>query len=238
MSEIVSVQSSTEIDKKEFHRKLFLEYNTLLPSFEKFQSYVNVECEIAREIDDAKKKEISTFNHYAVVMVSVAIVWVFIYYLFVKLNFSSVIWFVVLLLLLIPLNRIAFKIYRSYYVKPKEKEKEDYIKQKEDELAEIIRREDEIVNSVKDKLHLIPKGYATYDALSYFVQVYQSGKAETLKEAIKLYDEEVHRRKMLNSQEAIYKQNQRMLQNQQNILNNQQVLQNEMNYLMFLELMK
>lgn len=68
--------------------------------------------------------------------------------------------------------------------------------------ASKVELADYIASADVDELQkTIPEDYATMDAVLYFLSVLKNMRADNLKEAINLYEEELHKRKMLNYQQ-------------------------------------
>ena len=66
------------------------------------------------------------------------------------------------------------------------------------------------------------------DAVEFFIVVLQNQRADTLKEAINLYEEHLHREELMQAQETIIELSHRNLeQGQEMIRNQQQQLQNQ-----------
>lgn len=119
---------------------------------------------------------------------------------------------------------IISKCWRSHKAKKAERYRDSIIPGLEQKLHTIAHQLEELVNTkeAQDLLNTIPQDYATYDAVSFFIVALRNERADTLKEAINLYEEELHRRALvdMHQQELILDQQQIALQ--QAILTNQQ----------------
>ncbi|MDR2022098.1 MAG: hypothetical protein LBQ71_02325 [Hungatella sp.] len=73
---------------------------------------------------------------------------------------------------------------------------------------EIKKRMDNLVQEKKEIISIIPEQYRYPLAAKYFVEVLENGRADSLKEAMNLYEEQLHRWKMESKMD-------RMLKNQQ-----------------------
>lgn len=69
-----------------------------------------------------------------------------------------------------------------------------------EDICEIYRNNEQIISQ-------IPRDYRTYDAVSYFEHLLENGHAETMKEALILYDEYLHRQSMLVDNQRMIQQN-------------------------------
>ena len=101
----------------------------------------------------------------------------------------------------------------------------------EQELSQRNENFEAVINSdeVAVLQKTVPQDYATIDAIEFMVTALMNLRADSLKEAINLYEEHLHRQEMLESQNQIIdltQQNvaisQEMAANQQQILKNQQ----------------
>jgi len=79
------------------------------------------------------------------------------------------------------------------------------IVQKHDELK--IRLED-IIQEKKEIISIIPEKYRYPLAANFFAEVLENGRADSMKEAMNLYEEQLHRWKMENKMEQILKNQQ------------------------------
>lgn len=68
------------------------------------------------------------------------------------------------------------------------------------DICEIYRENEEIIAQ-------IPRDYRTYDAVSYFEHLLENGHADSMKEALILYDENVHRLSQRLDNQRIIQQN-------------------------------
>lgn len=73
------------------------------------------------------------------------------------------------------------------------------------EIMAIFQDNEEAISS-------IPRDYRCYSAISYFEHLFENGHADSMKEALILYDEYVHRQEMLAENQAIIAQNQLQLE--------------------------
>lgn len=70
-------------------------------------------------------------------------------------------------------------------------------------------RQDELYMSISNVLEKIPQDYRYYIAINYIVDCLQKGRADSMKEAINLYEEQLHRWKLENAaMEAVILQQQ------------------------------
>lgn len=103
------------------------------------------------------------------------------------------------------------------YKKVKQKLNEDDIRtvertQKDRQTIEKISSEiEQIAVSNADAINEIPRDYRTYYAVSFFDKVLENGRAESMKEAMNLYEDHLHKMRMENmNQQLIYRQNQQV----------------------------
>ena len=70
-------------------------------------------------------------------------------------------------------------------------------------------RQDELYMSISNVLEKVPQDYRYYIAINYIVDCLQKGRADSMKEAINLYEEQLHRWKLENAaMEAVILQQQ------------------------------
>lgn len=67
-----------------------------------------------------------------------------------------------------------------------------------------------ILEERKADMEFIPQGYQYTQATEYLLDVVSAGRADSLKEALAMYDEQLHRWKMEESQMAIIEQQRKM----------------------------
>lgn len=107
------------------------------------------------------------------------------------------------------------------WLKQTTKKAEDYknskLPQMERALDAIAHQLEDLVNTSEARILLetIPQDYATYDAVSFFIIALRNGRADTLKEVINLYENELHKRALIDmhQQEIALEQQQIALQN-------------------------
>ena len=81
---------------------------------------------------------------------------------------------------------------------------------KEEPSQECIRLEQQYKNKEKevaDKIEFIPVDYRTTDAVENFYKYILNRRADDLRQAMNLYEEELHRRRLESTQQAILKEN-------------------------------
>lgn len=206
MNDIVSLMPTNEVEKREFHKKLFASYQSMIPALGRFESLCNAKYCIEDEIK--KMKENNGKNKEIIV----AVILVF-SSAFVPNAILSTIYFYAVILGLI--------YYHAVYKKKKRNQLEEEIKGKENEIQDIQTQIDSCIDSLRPRLVLVPQGYRTTEALNFLCNAYSCGKAESIKEAMLQYDEDCHRRRLEEG-------NIEIMNRQQQILNNQQTIKEEL----------
>lgn len=82
--------------------------------------------------------------------------------------------------------------------------------------GELIAKRKELVrNKAVETLSLLPPKYIYLEAIDYFIDVVTNMRADTIKEAVNLYEEHLHRQRMEAAQNKLTEQQNIMLQLQQ-----------------------
>lgn len=83
------------------------------------------------------------------------------------------------------------------------------------DLEKVIKRSDELRGKIKDLLHekekiinIVPQKYRYLLAVNFFVEVLENGRADSMKEAMNLFEEQLHRWKMESKMEQVLKNQQ------------------------------
>lgn len=76
----------------------------------------------------------------------------------------------------------------------KRSQKEEELKKAEDDLQEYCKK-----SSVSSLLEIVPKEYCSKDAIEFLLRMFRNGRADTMKEAINLYEEYLYREDMKNA---------------------------------------
>ena len=79
----------------------------------------------------------------------------------------------------------------------------------------IAQRKDLIRNKAMATLSLLPPKYIYLAAIDYFIDVVTNMRADTIKEAVNLYEEHLHRQRMEAAQNKLNEQQDKILQLQQ-----------------------
>lgn len=116
-------------------------------------------------------------------------------------------------------------VYRKVIGSERKKAEQDtqaMIVQGEHDLEAISNEIYEVYQKNYDVIEPIPRDYRTYDAVSYFERLLENGHAESMKEALILYDEYVHREGMRLDNQRMIQQNLqqcRMMENIEQVAN-------------------
>ena len=92
-------------------------------------------------------------------------------------------------------------------------QKLDDINKQKSEL--IAKRKDLVRNKAVATLSLLPPKYIYLEAIDYFIDVVTNMRADTIKEAVNLYEEHLHRQRMEAAQNKLMEQQDKVLQLQQ-----------------------
>lgn len=73
------------------------------------------------------------------------------------------------------------------------------------QMEQISREIYRVTTENQEQINLMPRDYRYYDAVSFFENALTNGRADSLKEAINLYEEHIHRQNMeLNSRQILH----------------------------------
>ena len=106
-----------------------------------------------------------------------------------ELNFFSFImgYIVMPAVLTVVFRKIWKGTYGKYYKNREYKKNLSKADKFESMQSDLLKERDEVCFSIKDKLMYVPKKYRYSEALAYFVDLYNSTRVDTLKEAVNVY---------------------------------------------------
>ena len=99
----------------------------------------------------------------------------------------------------------------------------EYNAQLEAQAEEINNGMEEVRQMADEYLYWYPRNYCYSDAVDFFIEAIQNFRADSLKEAINLYVEELRHRQVMQSQQEISNQQQEMLGQQQELIRQQKI---------------
>lgn len=121
-----------------------------------------------------------------------------------SMNYTVILWFIVAFLIYAGGLTLAI-LMRNRSVSKMNANKEAIQK----DIYAMRNRQDELYMSVSNVLEKVPQDYRYYIAVNYIVDCLQKGRADSMKEAINLYEEQLHRWKLENAaMEAVVLQQQ------------------------------
>ena len=131
------------------------------------------------------------------------------------LKTSSLIVMIILVLIAVAISYGVYRFIKGLLTKQSTSLK-SAVKSNNERIAAISEEIESIARDNSDVISILPRDYRYYDAAEFMEAAFENGRADSLKEAINLYEEHLHRLRVENINQQVLRSNQlqcKMLEN-------------------------